>query len=124
MNQYRRFTVEMVGEVAVCTLHDRKVIDAANIQEMGDELFHLVEHENRVHLVVDFCNVEFYASAALNKLTILVNRKLPPRNGRLVLCGLRSEIYEVFVITRLHQLFTICDTKDQALLLWPQTATA
>jgi hypothetical protein len=49
-------------------------------------------------------------SAALNKLIIL-DKKVKAHSGKRRLCNLKPEIYEVFAITRLNQLFDIKYTK-------------
>ncbi|MCU0876571.1 MAG: STAS domain-containing protein [Pirellulaceae bacterium] len=102
------------GEVAMVRFLDRKIIDAANIQELGDELFALVEKEQRKNLLLNFASVEFLSSAALNKLIIL-DKKVKAASGKMRLCNLRPEIYEVFAITRLNQLFDIKNTEADAL---------
>ena len=83
-------------------------------QELGDELFGLVEMDNRKSLLLNFSRVEFLSSAALNKL-ILLDRSVKKHGGRLKLCSLRPEIQEVFVITRLNQMFDIYDEEADAL---------
>ena len=88
------------GDVTLVRFVDRKIIDATNIQELGDELFALVEKEGKKLLVLNFNNVEFLSSAALNKLIIL-EKKVKAHTGKMRLCNLRPEIYEVFAITRL-----------------------
>jgi anti-anti-sigma factor len=102
------------GEVSMVRFLDRKIIDAANIQELGDELFALVEKEQRKNLVLNFASVEFLSSAALNKLIIL-DKKVKAHSGKMRLCNLKPEIYEVFAITRLNQLFDIKNTEQEAL---------
>jgi anti-sigma B factor antagonist len=106
MVEHRRVEVAPVGEVTVVRFLDRKILDAAKIQELGEELFSVVGYEDRHKLLLNFANVEFLSSAALNKLIIL-EKKVKADGGRLVLSDLRPEIHEVFVITRLTQLFEI-----------------
>ena len=101
------------GEVSMVRFLDRKIIDAANIQELGDELFALVEKEQRKNLLLNFANVEFLSSAALNKLIIL-DKKVKNAGGKMRLCALRPEIYEVFAITRLNQVFEIKANENEA----------
>ena len=48
MAQYRRSNVSDVGEVAVVRFVDRKILDELNIQELGQELFQLVEEDNKL----------------------------------------------------------------------------
>jgi anti-sigma B factor antagonist len=102
------------GDVSMVRFLDRKIIDAANIQELGDELFALVEKEQRKNLLLNFASVEFLSSAALNKLIIL-DKKVKANSGKMRLCNLKPEIYEVFAITRLNQLFDIKNTEQEAL---------
>ena len=113
MAVHRRVTLTEIGDVAVIRFVDRKILDAANIQELGEELFALVEDEGRKNLLLNFSNVEFLSSAALNKLIIL-DKKVKQHSGKLKLSNLRPEIYEVFVITRLNQLFDIKDDEAEA----------
>jgi anti-sigma B factor antagonist len=100
--------------VTVISFVDRKILDAANIQELGDELFNLVDRDGVKSLLLDFGNVEFLSSAALNKLIIL-DKKVKTNTGQVRLCNLKPEIQEVFVITRLNQLFEIKDSVEDAL---------
>ncbi|HRX77945.1 MAG TPA: STAS domain-containing protein, partial [Pirellulaceae bacterium] len=93
---------------------DRRILDASNIEELGDELFALVEADHLKNLLLNFTGVEFLSSAALNKLIIL-DKKVKSSGGKLVLCDLRQEIKEVFAITRLDQLFSISNSEQEGL---------
>jgi anti-sigma B factor antagonist len=114
MAERRRVSISEDGNVTLVHFVDRKIIDAANIQEMGDELFALLDRDNRKQLLLSFANVEFLSSAALNKLIVL-DRKVKAAGGKLALSNLRPEIQEVFAITRLNQLFDIRPTEAEAL---------
>jgi len=109
-----QLAISEVGDVTVVRFADGKILDASNIEELGSQLFHLVEVEKRQKLVLDFESVEFLSSAALNKLIIL-DKKAKGIQGKLKLCSLKPEILEVFVITRLNQLFEIADDEDAAM---------
>ena len=114
MTTYRRIETSEVGGVTVARFVERKILEAAHIQELGEELLHLVEHDGNKDLLLDFDNVEFLSSAALNKLIIL-EKKIKAKSGQMKFCNLTPEIREVFVITRLNQLFDIVDTREKAL---------
>ncbi|MEX0818270.1 MAG: STAS domain-containing protein [Pirellulaceae bacterium] len=114
MASHHRLDVSEVGDVSVVRFTDRRILDAASIEALGDELFELVEVNHLKRLLLNFTGVEFLSSAALNKLIIL-DKKVKSIGGKLVLCDLRQEIKEVFAITRLDQLFTISDSEKQAL---------
>ncbi len=110
----RRIDVTQKGEVTVVRFVDRKILDEANIQELGVEMFKLVEQEQRKNLLLNFFNVEFLSSTALGKL-ITLDKKVKANGGRLKLSNIRPEIYEVFAITKLNKLFDIKDDEADAL---------
>lgn len=108
----RRISVTDVGEISVVRFSDRKIVDSANIEEMGEELSSLVEKEKRKFILLNFETVEFLSSAALNTL-IRLDKKVKAAGGKLIMCGLRSEIMEVFKITRLDRVFQIKKTEAE-----------
>lgn len=114
MAAHRRLEVSEVGDVTVVRFVDRKILDEASIQELGGELFQLVEQEQRGKLVLNFSKVDFLSSAALGKL-ITLDKKVKARSGKLKLSNIRPEIYEVFAITKLNKLFDIKDDEADAL---------
>ena len=114
MAQYRRLTLSEVGDVTVVRFVDRKILDELNIQEMGQELFQLVEEGKKTHLILNFQQVEFLSSAALGKL-ITLDKKVKAHGGKMKLSNIRPEIYEVFAITKLNKLFDIKDDEADAL---------
>ena len=114
MAEYRRLDVSEVGDVTVVRFRDRKIIEDINIQELGREMFRLVEVDHRERLVLNFSAVNFLSSAALGKL-ITLDKKMKARGGALKLSNIRPEIYEVFAITRLDRLFDIKKDESEAL---------
>lgn len=110
----RRLDIEEVGDITVATFTDKKILDEGNIQIIGNQLFSLVEEEGRGKIVLDFANVEYLSSAALGKL-ITMDKKVKSAKGKLRLCSVRPDIYEVFAITKLNKLFDMRETREQAL---------
>lgn len=114
MAGYRRLEVNEVADVTVVRFRDQKIIEDINIQELGQEMFRLVEVDNRHKLLLNFSSVDFLSSAALGKL-ITLDKKVKGRGGTLKLSNIRPEIYEVFAITKLNRLFDIKDDEADAL---------
>ena len=114
MNVYRRLEVNEVADVTVVRFRDQKIVEDLNIQELGQELFQLVEKDRREKILLNFSSVEFLSSAALGKL-ITLDKKVKAHSGSLKLCRIRPEIYEVFAITKLNRLFDIKDEEADAL---------
>lgn len=114
MAVYRRVEVHEVGDVTVVHFRDHKIIEDMGIQELGLELFQLVEAEGRKKIVLNFALVDFLSSAALGKL-ISLDKKVKTHGGKLRLCNIRREIYEVFAITKLNRLFDMKNDEEDAL---------
>jgi anti-sigma B factor antagonist len=114
MATHRRIDVSKVGDVTVVKFLDKKILDETGIQELGAELFALVEHDNRKSIVLNFSNVEFLSSAALGKL-ITLDRKAKTAKGRLKMSNIRPEILEVFQITKLNKVFDIRGEEAEAI---------
>ncbi len=110
----QRLEVSEIRGITVVTFLERKILDAVHIMELGNDLTRIVTVDGKRDLLLDFGNVEFLSSAALNKLIIL-DKKIKDKGGQLKLCNMTREIREVFVITKLTQLFDIVDGRDHAL---------
>ncbi len=110
----RRLEVEDIGDITVVNFLDKKILDDQNIQMIGEQLMSLVDELGRSKVLLNFGNVEFLSSAALGKL-VLLNRKLSEVDGKLVLCNIDAQIYEVFEITRLNKVFTIAKDEQSGL---------
>ena len=114
MPEPKRIKLSDSGGVSVVTFADSKIIDEDEIQELGQELYDLVEREGHRRFILNFSHVEFLSSAALGKL-ISFEKKVSTHDGELILTNIRPEIYEVFAITKLTKLFTIKDDEADAL---------
>ena len=114
MSRLKRINISESGPVSVITFADSKIIDEAEIQELGQELYELVERDDRKKIVLNFGNVEFLSSAALGKL-IGFEKRVNQNSAELILTNIRPEIYEVFAITKLTKLFEIKDDEADAL---------
>ena len=111
----RRLNVSDVGDVSVVRFHDKKIMEDPGIQELGRELFDLVECDNRKKVLLDFSGVSFMSSAALGKLVTLF-KKSHSNGSDLKLCGIHPEVIDVFSVTRLDRLFDIRTDESDGLV--------
>ncbi len=114
MPSYRHIDVQEVGDVTVVRFRNGKIIEDTTIQELGQELFALVDQEQRSKLLVDYVGVVFQSAAFLGKL-ITLERKVKGAGGVLRLCNMRAEVYEVLAITKLNRLFDVQVSEADAL---------
>ena len=68
----------------------------------------LVDNRQGGHVVLDLSGVSFLNSSNIAKLLKL--RKILNTNGRkLRLCGIKTEVWGVFLVTGLDKIFDLCD---------------
>lgn len=114
MGNFECLDFENVQNVAVVKFKDPKVIDPARIEKMGEEFLALLEDESNEDMVVNFENVSFFSSSAINKLIVL-EKHIRARGGEIRLTNLRPEVRDLFSYTHLDQVFQIRDNEKEAI---------
>jgi anti-sigma B factor antagonist len=110
----QRLTITDHKDIRIVEFTENKILDEANIAEIGQALASLIDAKARPKVLLDFANVDHLSSAALGML-ININNKIKQQNGQLRLANIKPQILEVFVITRLNKLFRILPTRQEAL---------
>ncbi|MEX0586901.1 MAG: STAS domain-containing protein [Pirellulales bacterium] len=91
-------------------------IDDANIEPIDLELRQVLEDHGNKCVLLSFSNVEFVDAAALGRLVIfsigVIKKSL---TGKLKLCNIRPEMYDVLKDTRLNRLVKIYVDDAEAL---------
>jgi|SRR5579864_8679028 len=101
-------------DVRIIEFTNNRILDEANIAEIGSTLGSMIEEGDNPKLLLDFATVDHLSSAALGML-INANNKIRERNGQLRLANIKPQILEVFVITKLNKLFRILPSRAEAL---------
>ena len=103
--------VEQIGDIMVIELPSR--LDAVGVAAIETQLSETLKaHKGKA--LADLTNVTFVASLALRML--LTNLKsVQAIGGDLRLCGLQPQIAEIFRKSRFDTLFTIYDSREEAL---------
>lgn len=110
----RLLHLEEVEGVLVVSFLESNIITEEHIQEMGEELYRLVEVDGHRRLVLDFGNVHYLSSAALGRL-INLKKKVTAAQGRLRFFAVHPDLMEVFRITHLDTVFDIQTDRAAAL---------
>ena len=108
-----RLKVTEEDGITIVELQDRKILDEINIMQIGEQLSQLVASADVPKIVLDFANVEHMSSSALGVL-ITMHKRVREKSGKLALCAIQPTIREIFEITRLNEIFAICDDRGQA----------
>ncbi len=112
--------VRKQDDFAVVTFTVAYLDDEENIQQLGNELFTLVEQFGFRKLIISMADVEFFTSSVLGKL-ISLHRKLHRRQGKLAICDLRDPVPSVMRTSKLMEYFTITENIDEAIETLKQT---
>ncbi len=117
-----RLFIQPIRDVTVVNFADASILDAQQVQQIGDELFDLVDNKARRKIVLDFEKVRFLSSSALGVL-IAMRKKADLIKGRVVLCNMREDLRKVFKITNLEKMFELYDSEEKALGAFGVTTT-
>ena len=109
-----RFKLHSVGDISVIEITVRALDATSRVDELGKELFELVDRRGHKKIIVDLSNVQFLASAAMGVMVTL-RHKIEYHKGRLAICGLPGQLHQVFKFAKLDTVFTFYDTRDEAL---------
>jgi anti-sigma B factor antagonist len=101
-------------DVRIVEFTSNKILDEANIADIGASIGAMIDERDKPKLLLDFANVDHLSSAALGML-INANNRVKQKNGQLRLTNIKPQIYEVFVITKLNKLFRILPTRAEAM---------
>ena len=103
---------ETSGSIMVIYVRETR-LDAHNSEELKVEMNRLFEGGAR-NLIVDLKDVRFIDSSGLG---VLVSgfKNASTRQGTLKLSGLQTQVRSMFELTRLHRVFDIFQTVDEAL---------
>ena len=100
--------IEERDDVAIIRFREPRLTDPMAIEELGGQLYQVLEFKNSSKLVIDLSNVEFLPSAAIGKL-ISLNRKAKGCQASLRVCGLQQGVRDIFHMCALDRVFEVRD---------------
>jgi anti-sigma B factor antagonist len=109
-----RLFIQAVRDVTVVNFADASILDTQVVQQIGDDLYALVDQQARRKIILDFDKVKFLSSSALGVL-ITLRKKADAIKGKIVLCSMKPELRKVFKIMNLEKMFDFQDNEEKAL---------
>jgi anti-sigma B factor antagonist len=97
----------------VVIVEPRGRIDTLGAKPFGDRVDELIRSGSR-HLVIDMQHILYISSAGFRVL-LVAHKRVDDSRGKLVLCGVSSELRRLFEIGRFLDQFTICATRDEGI---------
>ena len=110
----KQLTITNQAGASVVEFCQTSILDEQIISQIGDELSELVSATEMPLIVLDFEHVTHMSSSALGML-ITLHKQVRQHKGSLRMCNINRDIYEIFAITKLADLFEIHPTLAQAL---------
>jgi anti-sigma B factor antagonist len=98
------FDLEVDGEIAVASFRNEQLTEEDNLEQLGQELFALVDHYHFRKVILRLGPVRYVTSAVLGKL-ITLHRKLGRNEGKLILCDIHEELEDVLSTSKLLTYF-------------------
>jgi anti-sigma B factor antagonist len=111
---------EKVGDVAVAAVPVEE-LDAGNAGEFKRDMAPLLEANTQ--MVLDMGRLCFVDSSGLGAF-ISCLRKLNAKGGELKLAGMSTQVRTVFELVRMHRVFDILGTKEEAVRAFESLSTS
>lgn len=102
--------LQQVGDVTVAVISVED-LDAGNAAEFKRDMAPVVDANTKV--VLDLSRLRFVDSSGLGAF-ISALRKLNAKGGDLKLCGMSKQVRAVFELVRMHRVFDIFGSRDEA----------
>lgn len=103
--------VEKFGAVTIATLHGDE-LDAGNVQDFKRDIAPVLADNSNV--ILDLSHLRFIDSSGLGAMLSCL-RQLNAAGAELKLCGMSKAVRAVFELVRMHRIFDIFDTREQAI---------
>ena len=91
------------------------MMDPAELERVAQDLYRLIEAEDRRKIIMDFEKVQYMSSQALGILMAMRKKLGALKNTKLILCSVCPPLQQLLKITGLDKLLIIKPTQHEAL---------
>jgi anti-sigma B factor antagonist len=110
-----RVTVNPYKSCVVVEVVTPSLLDPAELDAIGADLYRLVDEQDHRRLVLDFGQVQYISSQAIGILANLHRKTAALKGGLLVLCNLSPRLLELLKIVKFDRLLAIKETQVEAI---------
>ncbi len=104
--------IEKRGNVDIVHFLAQRLTDPVLADNIKEYLLKTAE-EGKIHLIIDFSNVQYLSSSYLSILVAL-DKKVKPEGGSVDICCLNQNISSIFSIARFDMIFDIFGSENDA----------
>jgi anti-sigma B factor antagonist len=113
------YTTQQIDRFTIVEFRTPSLMDPVILETIGQELYRLVDVEDKRMLILDFEQVQYLSSQAIG-IVLTLNKKLGTlKHHAFVLCGVGPKLMELLKITRLDRILTIKPTQKEAVKVPP-----
>lgn len=113
------FIVQERAPYTVVEFTTPSLMDPIELEKIAQELYRLVDEEDRRTIILDFEKVAYLSSQAIGILLALHKKLASLSKSRLILCGVGDRLMELLRITRLDRVLTLRPTQQEAVKIEP-----
>jgi anti-sigma B factor antagonist len=108
------YITTQIDKATVVEFRIPSLMDPVQLESIQQQLFQLVDEQDRRLMILDFSRVEFLSSQAIG-IVIGLNRRLAALpHSKLLLCGVNDKLTQLLRITRLDKVLTIKPSQKEA----------
>ena len=108
------YLVTRIDKATIIEFRVPSLMEPGQLESIQQQLFKLVDEQDKRWIILDFSRVEFLSSQAIG-IVIGLNRRLSALpNSKLLLCGVNAKLTELLRITQLDRVLKVKATQKEA----------
>ncbi len=107
------FSARSLDKVTVITFEKSEVLDAYEIEQLGDGIYHYVKTIETPRVVVDLGNVKHLSSSAIGML-IALRTVVHKKSGSICIANVSGNLLEIFKLTNLDKIIEFHTSTEAA----------
>src|SRR5207302_4942843 len=112
------FTVQHMEKFTIVEFQIQSLMDPVELEKIGQELYRLIDTEDRRRIILDFEKVRYLNSQAIGIVMAMRKRLAALPHSKLVLCSVNAPLQQLLKITGLDKLLTVKPTQKEAMKVW------
>jgi anti-sigma B factor antagonist len=108
------FAASVQSGVQIITFEKASVLDAYEIEKLGDAIYHRIKPLEAPKVVIDLSHVDHLSSAALGMLIALRKVVVEKKGGGMAIANESKNLQSIFKMTRLDKLTRMCASTEKA----------
>ena len=113
------FTVHQQEPYTVIEFITPSLMDPVELERIAQELYRLIEAEDRRKIILDFEKVKYMSSQALGIIMAMRKKMAALKHTTLILCSVCPPLAQLLKMTGLDKLLTVKPTQREALKVVP-----